>query len=116
MRDGDDLGKTAQPRYPARRERIDDIDQQVLVAQEYRREGEEESAGEQELDDLEGAADRAIADGTQHHVGHRQQHHGDEEYAGGGAAGRGSEATPALQFQKFFEVFACLSERPRIAL
>ena len=32
-RDGDDLGETPQARHPARRERVDDIDHEVFVAQ-----------------------------------------------------------------------------------
>jgi len=86
----------------------------MLVAQKHRRQGKKERAGEQQLDDLEHAADRLVADGAQHDVGDREQHHRHEEQARGRAADGSDDVTPALQFQKFFEVFACLSESWRI--
>ena len=88
----------------------------MLVAQKDGGQREEERAREQQLDDLEGAADRLVEHRAQHNVRHGEQHHGGEENARGRAAGGGDPTTPTLQFQKFFEVFACFSDRLRMLL
>ena len=46
--------------HPARRNVVDGVDEDVLVAQEHARQREKERAGEQQLDQLVDAADRQV--------------------------------------------------------
>jgi len=61
---------------------IDDVDHQVLVAQEHGRQRDEDGARQAQLDQLEGAVDRAVEEGAQRDVGHGEQHHGREKQRG----------------------------------
>ena len=106
-----------------------DVDHDVLVAQEHRRQREKEGAGEQQLDQLVDAADRqveaarSVTSATVSSImparNDRREHAADREQRSRqrftplrrlAAMRRRRAGQPtSLQFQKFFEVLACFS-------
>ena len=63
--DGEEGGAALESRHGPGCEIVDDVDDDVLVAQEDRRERHEEGVGEQELDELVDAPDRRVEGRTQ---------------------------------------------------
>ena len=97
-KDGDGKRQAEAPerRDGARREIVDGVDHDVLVAQEHGRQCDEKGIGEEELDQLVDAADRRVEGRAQHDVRDREQHHDGEAGRGEDAADPRSQLTPAF--------------------